>query len=60
MVIVQKASVKPMEILEASTILSVAPLPVKRGLDVWMAGCFPLEVNSILEGDISVMTVVMT
>jgi hypothetical protein len=29
-------------------------------LDVWMAGCFPLEVISILEGDISVTTVVMT
>jgi hypothetical protein len=34
--------------------------PVERGLDVWMAGCFPLEVISILEGDISVTTVVMT
>jgi hypothetical protein len=29
-------------------------------LDVWMAGCFPLEVISILEGDISVRRVVMT
>jgi hypothetical protein len=29
-------------------------------LGVWMAGCFPLEVISILEGNISVMMVVMT
>jgi hypothetical protein len=32
---------------------------LQRGMDVGMVGCFPLEVISILEGDISVM-VVMT
>ena len=40
--------------------LKHAPSPVERGLDVWMVGSFPLEVISILEGDISVTTVVMT
>jgi hypothetical protein len=40
--------------------LKHAPSPVERGLDVWMVGSFPLEVISILEGNISVTMVVMT